>query len=133
LLAAAGAVGITTWAAVRVSRLEVTGQSMRPTLETGDRLLLVRSRRARPGDLVVVPDPRTTASADARRLVVKRVVVASSHGLTLRGDNAGASTDSRAFGPVPPSTVRGRVVYRYFPPHRRGRIRRGGRMYPEVT
>lgn len=101
----------------RVRRLEVTGHSMRPTLEEGDRLLVVRDGRARPGDLVVVPDPR-----DPGRLVVKRVVVASAAGLTVRGDNPRASTDSREFGAVPKAGVRGRVVYRYAPPARRGRV-----------
>jgi nickel-type superoxide dismutase maturation protease len=97
-----------------VRRLEVVGPSMRPTLEEGDRLLVVRRGRARPGDLVVVPDPRR-----ADRLVVKRVVKASASGLTVRGDNPSASTDSRDFGPVPAASVRGRVVWRYAPPHRR--------------
>jgi len=87
---------------------------MRPTLEEGDRLLVLRGRRARPGDLVVVPDPRARG-----RLVVKRVVAASGGGLTVRGDNPAASTDSRDFGPVPAASVQGRVVYRYAPADRR--------------
>ena len=108
--------------ATRVRRLEVVGPSMRPTLEPGDRVLALRTGRARVGDLAVVPDPRRPS-----RLVVKRVVVASPAGLTVRGDNAGASTDSREFGPVPTESVRGRVVYRYQPRSRRGRI---GRLVP---
>lgn len=117
--------GVTALVGARLHRLEVTGHSMEPTLEPGDRLLLVRTRRVRVGDLVVVPDPR-----EPGRMVVKRVVVASAAGLTVRGDNAAASTDSRQFGVVPRTTVRGRVVYRYFPDSRRGRI---GRLYPENT
>lgn len=103
----------------RVRRLEVTGASMRPTLEEGDRLLVVRHGRVRAGDLVVLRDPRHPG-----RLVVKRVVVASAAGLTVRGDNPAASTDSRDFGPVTASSVRGRVVYRYAPPARRGGAKR---------
>ncbi len=103
----------------RLHRLEVTGESMRPTLEPGDRLLLLETRRVRVGDLVVVPDPRRSS-----RMVVKRVVGASPAGLTVRGDNSVASTDSRQFGVVPLPSVRGRVVYRYLPDTRRGRIRR---------
>ena len=95
---------------------------MAPTLDAGDRLLVVRTRRSRPGDVAVVPDPRRSD-----RLVVKRVVDASASGVTLRGDNPEASTDSRTFGPVPPATVRGRAVYRYHPAHRRGTI---GRLVP---
>jgi nickel-type superoxide dismutase maturation protease len=106
----------------RLHRLEVTGPSMRPTLEPGDRLLLLRTRRVRAGDLVVVPDPRQPT-----RMVVKRVVVATPDGLTVRGDNVLASTDSRQFGLVPLASVRGRVVYRYMPHFRRGRI---GRLVP---
>ena len=113
---AAAVAAVLAGALRRVRRLEVVGHSMHPTLEEGDRVLVVRSGRARAGDLVVVPDPRRPD-----RLVVKRVMVASAAGLTVRGDNPAASTDSRAIGPVPAATVRGRVVYRYGPPERRGR------------
>ena len=89
---------------------------MRPTLEPGDRLLLARTRRVRPGDLVAVVDPRSD-----RRTVVKRVAAVSASGLTVLGDNAGASTDSRVFGTVPTDALKGRVLYRYFPAPRRGR------------
>ena len=92
---------------------------MEPTLIPGDRLLLLKKARVRAGDLVVLPDPRQPS-----RMVVKRVVVATPEGLTVRGDNTTASTDSRQFGVVPRSSVRGRVVYRYFPDSRRGRIDR---------
>jgi nickel-type superoxide dismutase maturation protease len=122
LLTGAGAVGVAALLVARLHRLEVSGQSMRPTLEPGDRLLLLRTRRVRAGDLVVVPDPRHPG-----RMVVKRVVLASATGLTVKGDNADASTDSRQFGVVPLASVRGRVVYRYFPDSRRGRI---GRLVP---
>ncbi|HEX2193204.1 MAG TPA: nickel-type superoxide dismutase maturation protease [Acidimicrobiales bacterium] len=103
-------------AAAGVRRVEVVGQSMRPTLEPGDRLLLTRSRRVHPGDLVAVADPRFD-----RRTVIKRVAAVSSAGLTVLGDNPGASTDSRLFGTVPSAALRGRVLYRYFPASRRGR------------
>jgi type IV secretory pathway protease TraF len=52
--------------------------------------------------------------------MVKRVAGRGDGGVTVLGDNAGASTDSRAFGPVAPGAVRGRAVYRYFPDSRRG-------------
>jgi nickel-type superoxide dismutase maturation protease len=103
-------------------RVEVVGASMTPTLDAGDRLLVARTRRVRPGEVAVVPDPR-----NPDQLVVKRVVGASAAGVTLRGDNPAASTDSRVFGPVPLASVRGRAVYRYHPPARRGRI---GRLVP---
>ena len=103
-------------AAARLRRVEVVGESMRPTLEPGDRLLLARTRRARPGDLVAVLDPRFD-----RRTVVKRVAAVSASGLTVLGDNPAASTDSRIFGIVRSEALQGRVLYRYFPQGRRGR------------
>ncbi|MDQ4097398.1 MAG: nickel-type superoxide dismutase maturation protease [Actinomycetota bacterium] len=115
---AAGLAAAAAVLALRLTRrLEVVGRSMTPTLEPGDRVLAVRTRRVRAGDLVIVPDPRLGS-----RMVVKRVAAASAEGLALRGDNAAASTDSRVFGAVPLASVRGRVVYRYHPPARRGRI-----------
>jgi nickel-type superoxide dismutase maturation protease len=100
-----------------VRRLVVQGRSMAPTLLPGDRLLLVRARRLRAGDLVAVPDPR-----QARRLLVKRITALHDGSVELRGDNPGASTDSRVFGDVPVSLVLGRVVRRYAPSGRRGRV-----------
>jgi nickel-type superoxide dismutase maturation protease len=101
---------------VLLQRILVEGDSMRPTLEPGDRLVCVRSRRVRPGDLVAVHDPRDG------RLLVKRV--ASVDPLTVAGDNPDASTDSRSFGAVTPDRVVGRAVYRYWPDDRRGRLPR---------
>ena len=67
---------------------------MLPTLEPGDRLLVVRPRggHARPpevGDLVVTADPR-----QATRLIVKRVAAVDGLTAELVGDNAAASTDT---------------------------------------
>ena len=103
-----------------LARVEVVGDSMRPTLEPGDRLLVLAwgaSRRSSPGRLVTVPDPRHPS-----RVLVKRVASRSPSGLVLTGDNVSASTDSRVVGPVEEARVRGRVVYRYLPEHRRGRL-----------
>ena len=94
---------------------------MSPTFQPGDRLLVVRSRRAGPGDLVVVPDPRPGG-----KVLLKRVEGLEGRSLTLTGDNPTASTDSRLFGPVPRRTVLGRPVYRYGPAGRVGRLSRGG-------
>ena len=102
-------------AALVTRRVAVEGESMLPTLVPGDRVLAVRARRGRAGALVVVRDPRRPS-----RLLVKRVVQAGSRGHTLAGDNPQASTDSRTFGPV--ATLWGRVVFRYHPAHRAGRL-----------
>jgi nickel-type superoxide dismutase maturation protease len=101
-----------------VRRVAVHGDSMRPVLEPGDRLLVVGFLRSRPGDVMAVVDPR-----DERRVMVKRVSAVDAAGVTVLGDNPTVSTDSRTFGPVPPHLVLGRAVYRYWPEARRGRIR----------
>lgn len=108
-----------TFAARPLRRVEVTGDSMRPTLVPGDRLLAVRPARPRAGDLVVLRDPRRPD-----RLLAKRVVSTGPAGVVVAGDNPSASTDSRAFGAVP--VVWGRVVYRYAPAPRAGRLRPAG-------
>lgn len=94
---------------------------MTPTLEPGDRLVVVRLGRLRPGDLVALHDP-----AEPARLLVKRIAALGPAGVEVRGDNEAASRDSRAFGAVQPSGVVGRAVYRYFPPTRAGRLPRPG-------
>jgi nickel-type superoxide dismutase maturation protease len=90
---------------------------MAPSLRPGDRLLVVEGLPVRPGVLVAVEDPR-----DGARLLVKRVRRVSAGSLEVLGDNESASTDSRVFGPVGRGAIRGRVVYRYFPPDRAGRV-----------
>jgi nickel-type superoxide dismutase maturation protease len=101
-------------------RLVVDGTSMEPTLSPGDRLLVLRLPAPWPlrrGDLVAVPDPRT-----AQRLLVKRVGSLGSGTVSVLGDNEAASTDSRDFGPLARAAVFGRVVYRYAPRQRAGRL-----------
>ena len=98
--------------------MRVTGDSMRPTLERGDRVVCVAPWRIRVGHLVAVHDPR-----DETRLLVKRVVGVDHGTVTVEGDNAAASTDSRTFGALPRELVVGRAVWRYFPESRRGRLR----------
>jgi nickel-type superoxide dismutase maturation protease len=114
-LVAAAVVSVALWRAVR--RVEVIGDSMLPTLQPGDRLLLLRPGPARPGDVVAVVDPRMQS-----RTMLKRVVDVDRRGVTVLGDNPSASTDSRALGPLAPAAVRGRAFYRYFPAGRRGRL-----------
>ncbi len=84
---------------------------MEPTYVAGDRLLVVtRGRKPRPGDVVVIVDPRPGED----REMVKRVLVVHADGsVDVVGDNPNASTDSRTFGPVPANNLRGRVLRQY--------------------
>lgn len=96
---------------------------MLPALHPGDWLLVdteaYEGRPPRPGEVVVVPDPR-----HAQRWLVKRVASTAADGrLVLVGDRPDASTDSRTFGTVDPSVVIGRAWLRYWPPRRIGRVR----------
>ena len=93
---------------------------MVPTLGPGDRVVVLRGcgpwrPAVRIGDLVALADPRHPA-----RTMVKRVAAFDGRHVVVRGDNEVASTDSRQFGPVDPRHLRGRVIYRYHPEHRRG-------------
>lgn len=96
-------------------RVLVSGPSMLPAFCPGDRLLVVPVKRLVPGDVIALRDP-----GRAGRLLVKRVHLVTADTVDVRGDNEAASTDSRSFGPVPHSSVIGRVLYRYGPPGRTG-------------
>jgi nickel-type superoxide dismutase maturation protease len=104
--------------AFRPRRAVVEGDSMRPTLVPGDRLLVARTGRVRRGDVVALRDPR-----DVSRLLVKRVTSIIGSELEVHGDNDQASTDSRIFGPLAHRDVVGKVVRRYSPASRAGPIR----------
>jgi nickel-type superoxide dismutase maturation protease len=94
-------------------RAVVVGESMLPAFEPGDRVVLGPTGRLRAGQVVGLADPR-----DQTRLLIKRVHAMYGSTVDVRGDNEGASTDSRLFGPIPRSEVAGRVLYRYAPPGR---------------
>ena len=102
---------------VRPRRLEISGESMRPALLPGDRVIAWRPFRLREGHVVALRDPRRPD-----RTMVKRVTGVGSAGVVVHGDNPEASTDSRVFGPVSRDLIVGRVVYRYHPTERAGRV-----------
>jgi nickel-type superoxide dismutase maturation protease len=96
---------------------------MSPGLLPGDWLLVdpegYRRRSPRAGEIVVVPDPRLR-----ERWLIKRVSAIEPDGrLRLAGDDPGASTDSRTFGPVAAPDLAGRPWFRYWPPGRWGWVR----------
>jgi nickel-type superoxide dismutase maturation protease len=99
-------------------RFRVVDTSMQPALLPGDRLVALTWTRPREGDVIVFRDPERGAT-----FTIKRVQAFTANGeLIVRGDNPNVSRDSRHFGPVPPSLVVGRALYRYLPGPRRGRI-----------
>ncbi|WP_069773658.1 MULTISPECIES: nickel-type superoxide dismutase maturation protease [unclassified Streptomyces] len=89
---------------------EVTGPSMVPTLQHGDRLLVQYGARVRPGDVVVLRHP-----FQQDLLVVKRAAERREGGWWVLGDNAYAGGDSTDYGTVPDELILGRARLRYRP------------------
>jgi nickel-type superoxide dismutase maturation protease len=92
-------------------RVEVAEQSMLPALRPGDWLLARRTRRIRPGQVVLAWHPSRPGI-----LLVKRVARRVEGGWWLQSDNpAVGAVDSGRFGPVPEEKIVGRVLVRYWP------------------
>jgi nickel-type superoxide dismutase maturation protease len=96
-----------------LARYQVEGGSMLPDVSAGERVLVNKAaywlRRPSTGDLVVLRDPR-----DRHRLLLKRLdAPAGDDSWNVLGANAGASTDSRTFGPVDRGLLVGKVLLRY--------------------
>ena len=89
---------------------------MLPALAPGDCLLVRRTSRVRPGDVVVARFP-----ARPGLLVVKRAVRPVDGGWWVQGDNPQVRDDSRQYGAA---EVLGRVVLRWWPPASVGRLAR---------
>jgi len=89
-------------------RVAVAERSMEPALRPGDWLLVLRTRRVRPGQVVIARYP-----GKPDMLLVKRATRRiPGEGWWLASDNpAAGAVDSRRFGPVP--VLEGRVVLRY--------------------
>jgi signal peptidase I len=109
---------------------------MEPTLLAGDRVLVelwtYRGRLPRNGEVVVVrgpgdqdlvkrigPDPYPGTHPYPEPVFPAEPLEPS---FVVLGDNSAQSDDSRTFGPVPSRRIRGRVVWRYWPPSRAGVI-----------
>ena len=83
---------------------------MEPAVVNGDWWLVRRSRRLRPGALVLLKHPRRPELS-----VVKRLVERRAEGWWVLGDNPDHSEDSRQFGTVPEDLIVGRLILRYRP------------------
>jgi signal peptidase I len=115
-------------------RVAVVDDSMTPTIQPGDWLLLdpTGDRWPRVGSVVVFREPESDL------LAIKRVAarggqhVSIEEGLLhlepveawLLGDAGGTSLDSRRYGPVGFGRYIGRAWFRYAPLERIGRLRR---------
>jgi nickel-type superoxide dismutase maturation protease len=91
------------WEAIRIS-----GNSMYPTLENGD-IVLIDKRPRQPyhiGDICLLTPPD-----EENRLVVKRITKESFGAyFWVLGDNRNDSKDSRAYGWVKKQLIEGRVI-----------------------
>lgn len=89
-------------------RIAVSGDSMLPTLRNNDMLLLWRSDKFRPGQLVLLED-------HAFRLTIKRLSHQIQNQWWVVGDNVENSIDSRSYGTVSTHQLRAVVIARYWP------------------
>ena len=99
----------------------VTGDSMRPALRPGDRLLVRYGVDVRPGDLVLARFPDRTVVV--KRAVDRRRTATGEPAWWLLSDNPAAGVDSRHRGPIAESAILGVVRGRLWP--RPSRLRGG--------
>jgi signal peptidase I len=112
-----------------LQRFVVRDTSMRPSLRPGDRLLVWRWTRPgglRRGDLVVVRDPELPGLHLVKRVAAlpgePHAGIPGGDGFVVLADEAASSRDSRTFGRLGVQAIVGRVVWRYLPGGRRGRL-----------
>ncbi|MEX2275582.1 MAG: S26 family signal peptidase [Actinomycetota bacterium] len=109
----------------RPSRVEVSGDSMDPTLMPGDWLLAVPARRLRVGHVVVVGHPDRAGFEIVKRIFAGPGDVAPDGSILgaddwwIEGDNIDASTDSYRFGAVSRALIHLRIRAIYAPVARR--------------
>ena len=95
----------------------VRGDSMRPTLRPGDRLLVAYRRPVRPGQVVVARFADGTLAV--KRAVERRATRTGAPGWWLLSDDPDVGVDSRHRGPVPDGEVRAVALARVWPRPRR--------------
>ncbi|HEX4680103.1 MAG TPA: S26 family signal peptidase [Gaiellaceae bacterium] len=110
---------------------KLTAASMEPTLHcarpaplcqasTADQVVALKYVLVSParGDVVVFhapPRARAACGLKPGAILIKRITRIVNGRYFLRGDNAGASCDSRVWGTVPRGNLIGRVVATYWP------------------
>jgi nickel-type superoxide dismutase maturation protease len=90
--------------------LRVRGESLAPRYRDGDFVVIsgLAIKRIRPGDVIVFDHP------EYGRLMKRVEGIESCGHLRVRGDDID-SVDSRRFGPVPRSSLLGRVIWHIKP------------------
>ncbi len=92
----------------RLTGFRVEGNSMKPTLEDGDSVLIEPSKQFRVGDIVLANHPFRKSIK-----ILKRIEIIRPDGsYFLIGDNLAESTDSRSFGAIPAKDIIGKVICR---------------------
>jgi len=93
----------------RAYGMRVEGDSMLPSLRSGDRVLIDPKASVQPGDVVLARHPYKSSVR-----ILKRLTSIEPDGrLYLSGDNPEDSTDSRTFGSISKLDVLGKVVARF--------------------
>ena len=92
----------------RLGLAVVRGRSMQPTLQDGDRLLVLHGASPRAGRLVVVRLPEGVVA-------VKRAVAHEAAGWWIERDNPREGVDSWLVGAIPDHDVLARVLCRVWP------------------
>lgn len=88
--------------------MRVEGDSMLPSLRSGDRVLIDPKASVKPGDVVLARHPYKSSVR-----ILKRLTSIESDGrFCLSGDNPDDSADSRTFGSISDSDVLGKVIAR---------------------
>jgi len=93
-----------------ITSVAVAGNSMEPTLKSGDWWLVRKTQRVKPGQIVAFWEPDRIDL-----LAVKRVDHEVAGSWWMLGDNPHTSIDSRSFGPVHGRQIVGRLLFRFRP------------------
>lgn len=92
-----------------IYRFQISGDSMMPTLRSGDNVLVNRLyyllAKPKIGDIVALKDPRD------KKILIKRISEIKNGQYFVLGDNKTASVDSRTFGWIKKKDIIGKLVY----------------------